>query len=96
MKAIKSWINRTVMDFFELKDKLYWGNVPERWYSLNEGLKPDAYILCKNYFKWESFYLDERGERHDYRIFDNEQDAYDYLWKKMKYQLDVFKIKPKR
>lgn len=84
------------MDFFELKDKLYWSNVPERWYSLNEGLKPDACILCKNYFKWEFFYLDERGERHDYRIFDDEQDAYDYLWEKMRSQLDVFKIKPKR
>ncbi|MDI3322370.1 hypothetical protein [Pinibacter soli] len=83
------------MNLIELKDKLYWNNVPERWYSLNEGLKADACILYKNYSTWEFFYLDERGERHDYRIFNNDDEAFDFLWKKMEYQLAVFKIKPK-
>lgn len=28
------------MNLIELKERLYWGNVPDSWYSLNEGLKP--------------------------------------------------------
>ncbi|MBI3235280.1 MAG: hypothetical protein HYZ42_14805 [Bacteroidetes bacterium] len=79
----------------ELKDKLYWSNTPEHWYSLNEGLKPNACILYKNYSSWEYFYLDEKGERHDYCIFIKDNDAYEYLWKKMEYQLDIFNIKPR-
>jgi hypothetical protein len=84
------------MNIIELKEKLYWNNVPERWYSLDDGLKPDACILHKNYSKWEFFYLDEKGERHDFRVFDNEADAFLYLWKKMEYQLKIFKIQPKK
>jgi len=51
--------------------------------------------LYKNYSKWEFFYLDEKGEKHDYKIFYDAEDAYDHLWKKMEYQLAIFKIKPK-
>lgn len=83
------------MNLSELKNKLYKNNVPERWYSLDEGLKPDACILYKNYSKWEFFYLDEKGNKYDYKIFQNDEDAYDYLWKKMEYQLEIFKIAPR-
>ncbi|MGA6119306.1 hypothetical protein [Sphingobacterium anhuiense] len=83
------------MNLIELKDKLYWKNVPDRWYSLDEGLKPDACILYKNYTKWEFFYLDEKGDRHEFRVFADESDAYDHLWQKMEYQLEFFRIKPK-
>lgn len=83
------------MDLNELKDKLNKHNVPDRWYSLDEGLKPDACILYKNYSKWEFFYLDERGDRHDYKIFQSDEEAYNYLWMKMERQLVVFKIKPR-
>ncbi|WP_343304488.1 hypothetical protein AAHN97_23155 [Chitinophaga niabensis] len=84
------------MDYFELKDKLYWNNIPEYWYSLDEGLKPDACILYKNYSKWEFFYLDEKGERHDYRTFDCDAEAYEYLWGKMEYQLKFYNITPRK
>lgn len=83
------------MNLLELKDKLYWNNVPNHWYSLDEGLKPDACILFKNYSKWEFFYLDEKGERRDHRIFSTAEEAYEYLWKKMKNQLEIFKIRPR-
>jgi hypothetical protein len=83
------------MQIQELKNKLYQNNVPERWYSLNDGLKPDACIIYKNYSNWECFYLDEKGDKHDYKIFQKDEDAYDYLWKKMEYQLSVFKIPPR-
>jgi hypothetical protein len=79
----------------ELKSKLYENNVPDRSYSLNEGLKSDAIVIYKNYSKWECFYLDERGGKHDFRIFESDGDAYSYLWEKMEYQLNVFKISPR-
>ena len=84
------------MDLLELKDKLYWNNVPEYWYSLDDGLKPDACNLFRNYEKWEYFYLDERGGRNDYKIFNRAEDAYEHLWKKMERQLEVFNIRPKQ
>ena len=45
------------MKLTELKKELEGNNVPERWYSINEGLKPDACNLYKNYSLWEYFYL---------------------------------------
>lgn len=83
------------MNINELRKKLDYYNVPQHWYSLNDGLKPDACILFKNYSIWEYFYLDERGEKHEYKIFNNEESAFDFFWKKMEYQLAVFNIKHK-
>ena len=83
------------MNLAELKNKLALHNVPERWYSLDDDLMPDACILFKNYSKWEFFYLDEKGDRYDFRIFVDESDAFDYFWKKMEYQLDAFNLNPK-
>lgn len=83
------------MNIDQLKEKLFTNNVPERWYSLDEGLKPDACILFKNYSNWEFFYLDEKGNRHEYKVFANDEEAFDYLWKKIEYQLRVFKIPPR-
>jgi hypothetical protein len=84
------------MDLLELKDRLYWANVPDRWYSLNEGLKPDACILYENYSRWEFFYLDEKGGRNDFKVFSNAEEAYDYLWSKMEYLLQSSKIEPRK
>lgn len=78
------------MTLDELKNKLERSNVPKRWYSINEGLKPDACILYKNYAKWEFFYLDEKGNRNDFKVFTNDEEAFAYLWKKMEYQLTFF------
>jgi hypothetical protein len=57
--------------------------IPDRWYSINEGLKPDALILYKNYSLWEFFYLEEKGDRLDFKVFKNEEDAYEHLWNKL-------------
>ena len=82
------------MNLAELNKKLKESNVPERWYSIDEGLKPDACILYKNYSIWEFFYLDEKGDRHDHKLFKSEEEAFDHLWKKMDYQLRIFGIQP--
>jgi hypothetical protein len=41
------------------------------------------------------FYLDEKGNRNDCKVFHNDEEAYDYLWKKMERLIDFFKIKPR-
>ena len=74
----------------ELTEKIIINHIPDRWYSLDNGLKPDACILYKNYSVWEYFYLDEKGNRHDHKIFKIEEEAYEHLWTKLKYQLDIF------
>ena len=75
------------MDLETLKRKLHENNIPANLYSIDDGLKSMAYVLYKNYAKWECFYLDERGIRRGEQIFYNEEDAYDYLWFKMEYYL---------
>jgi hypothetical protein len=73
----------------ELEEKIRLSNVPDHFYSLNDGLKSNAYILYKNYAKWEFFYLDERGGRNTFKEFTNDEEAFDFLWtmleKEMKY-----------
>jgi len=79
------------MTLEELKRKLTVCKVPERWYSLDGGLKPDAVIIYRNYSFWECFYLDEKGVRNMERVFTSDEDAYDCLWQMMERQLDTFR-----
>ena len=83
------------MDLETLRKKLHDTNVPERWYSINDGLKPDACIIIKNYFIWECFYYGERGDKLDYISAGEDESAYQWLWEKMESQLKTFKILPK-
>lgn len=60
------------------------------YYSLNEGLKSDSLILTINYNKWEVFYMDERGNKHDELIFNNENDACVYIYNRF-YEIELMK-----
>lgn len=62
-----------------LLEKLNEIGVPKRYYSINGHLSSDTYILNQIYNKWEYFYFDEKGNKNDYKIFDNECDACYYL-----------------
>lgn len=75
------------MTLSELIDNIKKNNIPESSFSIYEGLKPNAYILIKNYSNWEFFYLSERGDRNDTQIFYNEESAFDHLWKKLIFEL---------
>ena len=66
-----------------LKENIKTWKVPSSLYSINEGLKPNAYVLVENYGNWEFFYLDEKGERKDYNFWKDSNEAYEYLWKKL-------------
>lgn len=68
------------MTIEELKEKLSKINVKETDYSLDGTLKPDAIILYKNYYKYEVFYMDERGGRNEEKVFTTEQAACDYIY----------------
>jgi hypothetical protein len=69
------------MDIVELKKELNKIGVNPNRYSLNGSLDWDKIILYKNYSKWEVFYLDERGERNDEKIFNSEEDACLFIYK---------------
>lgn len=71
------------MTFEKLKENIVIWKVPATLYSINEGLKPNAYIIFENYGKWEFFFLDEKGERIGHHYFNDSDDAFDYLWKKL-------------
>lgn len=73
------------------KEKIYQNNVPDSWYSINEGIKLDSYILIKNKDYWDFFYCDERGETSLHRIFENENLALDFLWEKIEQNIKLFK-----
>lgn len=68
----------------ELIEKLNGEKIPSSWYSINGNLSSDIYILRKVYEFWEFFYVDERGnQNNDYRRFDNESDACEFLLEKL-------------
>jgi hypothetical protein len=67
----------------ELMERLAINNVPKSLYSIDDGLKPDAHHLYKNYSVWEYFYLDERGGRNDHRVFHVSSEAFDFLWERI-------------
>lgn len=58
-------------------------NIPSKRYSINDFLKPDAFILREiesNY--WRLFYMDEKGNQNkDLHIFGSESEACEYLLK---------------
>ena len=75
------------MNIETLKEKLKTNNIPQSLYSLDEGLKPMAYIYYKNYSQIEIFYLNERGGQDGFRTFYSEEEACDYFWSKMEHYL---------
>lgn len=71
------------MDINQLKKKLNDNAVPNSYYSINSDLIPNKYILNFIHGQWEYFYYDERGNQNDYRKFNIENDACDFLFKKL-------------
>lgn len=75
------------MTLKEFKDNIRKFNVPNELYSLEDGIKANAYILNKNYEKWDFFFLDEKGDRNNFIQFDDSQEAYSYLWSKLENEM---------
>lgn len=75
------------MNLEELQKKINELNVPEYLYSIGNDLKSNAHILYKNYSMWEYFYLDEKGNRNDFRVFNTDSDAYRYLLMKLEIEM---------
>lgn len=68
-------MNRT-----DLRDKLNSLRVKPELYSLEGELLPDRIILYNSYNTWEVFYLGERGERSDMKLFSSEDEACEYIY----------------
>lgn len=68
------------MNISSLVEKLEELGVPKRYYSINGKLSSDTYILNEVYGKWEYFYFDEKGNKNNVKLFDNENDACLHLY----------------
>lgn len=75
------------MTYQDLINNIQASKIPASLYSIEEGLKPNAYILYRNYDKWEYFFLSERGDKLDQRIFDKSEIAFDFFWEKLQNEL---------
>ena len=78
------------MNVRELIIKLDEEKIPQRWYSINGNLASDIYVLRQVHDYWEFFYVDERGDQNnDYRRFENEEDACNYLLEHLVHQKNM-------
>ena len=75
------------MNIESLKEELNRLQVPERWYSINGSLQHCRFFLMQNYYRWEYFYFDERGNRDGYKVFMDEGEACEYFLRVMKQEL---------
>ena len=78
------------MNLDDLKERLIKMKINPLYYSLNDGLKSDSLILTIYFNKWEVFYMDERGNKHDELIFNNENDACVYIYNRF-YKIELMK-----
>ncbi len=85
-----NFINNYFMNRETFKEKVLENKVPDSWYSINNGTKLDSYILIENKNYWEFFYNDERGETSLWTVFENEDLALDYMWKKIEQNIRLF------
>jgi len=70
------------MNESEFRKKITEEKIPPYLYSLNQ-LKEDALCLRKVHNRWEVFYF-ERGREFDLKEFCTENEAYSYLYYKLK------------
>ena len=75
----------------ELKYKLDKLNVFTGFYSLEGDLLPDRIVLFHNYYIWEVFYFDERGNRDNEKVFSSENEACEYIYEHFKQQKAIEK-----
>jgi len=70
------------MNIQELKEKLINIGIREDFYSLSGGLPSEAYCIGKTNLGWEVYYS-ERGNKNKLKIFNNENNACDYFYKRI-------------
>ena len=64
----------------ELKKELIVKGIPSKWYSINDFIIEDGYNFREIHNAyWEIFYMDEKGNQKNYRQFNDEADACEYL-----------------
>lgn len=73
----------------ELKTKLDLLGIASQAYSLEGKITPDNIILYNSHEKWEVFYLDEKGVRHDEKVFDSEIKACNYIFRLFKESKEI-------
>ena len=78
------------MNIKELTSKLNEMKILSGEYSLDGHLLADRIVLYHNYYKWEVFYLDERGVRHNQKEFSSEREACLYIYDLFKRRVNIW------
>ena len=52
-------------------------------------LGADTYILDQIYGQWEFFYFDEKGNKNNYKVFNNENDACMYMLNVLENEISI-------
>ncbi len=71
------------MNKSELEKRLEQERAEKSAYSLEGGFPNEAFVLNQNGNQWEVYYS-ERGQKSGLVIFDNENDACEYLYRDLK------------
>lgn len=64
--------------------------IKEANYSLNEGLKINAYIIESLDGVWRFFYFDEKGNETSIMLLKSKTEAYNYLLDKVKEDIEFY------
>ena len=79
----------------QLLDELLKMNVSKSYYSINESIRTDTYVLNELHGKWEYFYFDEKGNQQNYKTFEKEEEACEFflgiIKKELSFPTSVFK-----
>lgn len=67
----------------DLREKLQQEGIRPDAYCLNGGLPNESYCLNESNNQWEVYYS-ERGNKSGLKVFDNENDACQYLYQQIK------------
>lgn len=75
------------MNIIQLEKELDNLSIPKNYYSINGDWVADTYILTQAYAKWEYFYYDEKGNKEGFKSFNDENEASEYLLKKLRNEI---------
>lgn len=74
----------------ELRAELDRLGVPRNFYAINGHLSSDTHILERVHTYWQYFYFDEKGSADNYRKFETEADACEYLLQVLKTEMKYY------
>jgi hypothetical protein len=83
-----------IKNIAELRKSLEKMDVKKTWYSICENYQGDTYVVTFENNCWMFFYFDEKGNKENIRMFDNESDACSFFYETIVKELKTPTSKP--